>query len=78
MAFERAYDDQTPVLAPACVHLRNKTICLTGDLKSADDPAESGSHHCWCNLTQHVLGPDQKDVGRQNCVPGRNCYRETC
>jgi hypothetical protein len=50
---------------------------VDGDRQSLDKAAEPGSH-CWCNLTQHILGPDKSDVQRQTCVPGRSCYRDTC
>ncbi|MFV1967028.1 MAG: hypothetical protein ACC628_16500 [Pirellulaceae bacterium] len=77
MAFQKSNSDNQPVEGPACVHLRNKEMYVTGDLQSLDKAAEQGAH-CWCNLTQHLPGPDQIDVDRQNCVPGRNCYRDTC
>ena len=38
---------------------------------------ETGAGYCWCNMTQHVLGPDSQHVTRGLCVPERECYRET-
>ncbi|HEY6122264.1 MAG TPA: hypothetical protein VIV66_20070 [Pyrinomonadaceae bacterium] len=32
------------------------------------------SNHCWCRETQEVIGPDNKRVDPDNCVPGRGCY----
>lgn len=76
MPFEKSYDTPKPVTSPPCIHLRSKAMYVTGD-RNMDDPDEGGSQHCWCNLTQHVIGPDQADVSRVTCVPGRSCYRET-
>ncbi|MDP6466912.1 MAG: hypothetical protein QF918_04205, partial [Pirellulaceae bacterium] len=50
---------------------------LSGDLKNPEHPDELGSQDCWCNMTQHVKGPDQADVDRCACTPGRECYRDT-
>jgi hypothetical protein len=58
------------------VHLRNKAVYVTGDMKSVDDPEESCGH-CWCNRTQHIVGPDQQGVDRQSCVAGRQCYQDS-
>ena len=80
MSYKRTWDEQPiPADAPPCMFLRSKAIYVTGDPdpKPTDD-VESTRFNCWCNKTQHVLGPDQKDVDRQNCTPGRDCYRETC
>jgi hypothetical protein len=33
------------------------------------------SDHCWCYVTQQVLGPDGGKVDPQRCTPGRSCYR---
>jgi hypothetical protein len=77
MAFEKSYDEPQPVLAPACLHLRNKAMYVTGDPRAVDDVDASSGQHCWCNRTQHVRGPDQQSVDRASCVPGRECYEET-
>jgi hypothetical protein len=36
---------------------------------------EVGDGHCWCNQTQHALGPDNNLADRERCVPGRSCYQ---
>ena len=77
MAFEKYYDENLPVDEPACIHLRSKAMIVTGSLKHVDHPDEEGAQYCWCNLTQHILGPDNKDVDRPECIAGRNCFRET-
>ena len=38
---------------------------------------EEGSGDCWCNKTQHIMGPDREIVARTVCTPGRSCYEET-
>ena len=60
--------------APACVHLRSKTLIVAGEL-DPENVDDLGSTPCWCNLTQHVLGPDEGAVERKDCVSGRDCYR---
>ncbi len=77
MAFEKNYDLPEPVEHSPCIHLRSKAIYVTGELRTPDHPDEAGSHSCWCNLTQHILGPDQKDVDGCDCGPGRKCYKLT-
>jgi len=77
MAFQKYYDELRPVKEPACIHLRSKAMYTTGDLKNPTHADEAGSQYCWCNLTQHVRGPDQHHVDRAECTPGRDCYRDT-
>lgn len=77
MPFEKYYDEQRPVRGMACIHLRSKSMYVSGEIKNPDHPDEAGAQYCWCNLTQHVIGPDQQNVGRQLCLAGRGCFRET-
>ncbi len=77
MPFKKSYDEPEPVTAPACIHLRSKAMYVTGDPKNTDYPDEAGSHYCWCNLMQHVIGPDGQHVGRRDCVAGRSCCEQT-
>jgi len=76
MAFEKHYDVPPRVTEPPCIHLRSKAMYVTGN-PDPDHPDEAGSKYCWCNLTQHVIGPDNGDVDRPKCIPGRDCYRAT-
>ena len=75
MAFEKHYDLPEPVEHEPCVHLRSKAIYVTGEL-TPNHTDEDGSHYCWCNLTQHVIGPDQSDVDHRSCSPDRDCYKK--
>ena len=49
---------------------------VTGQLdpESIDEQHNHGEN-CWCNLTQHVVGPDQQLVTLDECTYGRGCYR---
>ena len=77
MAFEKNYNESLPIATKQCIHMRSKAMYVTGSIYAPDHPDEAGSHHCWCNLTQHVVGPDKSEVDRPLCVPGRTCYVET-
>lgn len=77
MPFEKYYDSHVPTTLPACIHLRSKAMYVTGDLRNPEHPDEAGSQYCWCNISQHVLGPDQLTVNRNDCTPGRTCYQES-
>ena len=69
-------DSQERVAEPACIHLRSKAMYVTGERRFPEHVDEEGSHTCWCNLTQHVIGPDRVDVGRSVCIQGRRCFQE--
>ena len=38
------------------------------------DPKDADNQNTWCNMTQHILGPDNENVDRIHCVEGRKCY----
>jgi len=66
------------VMTAPCVYLRNKAMFVRGvEDDPVNFPEESNAPQCWCNQTQHFLGPDGEYVGRHECIPGRDCYRET-
>ena len=77
MPFEHYYDEKRPVRGLVCIHLRSKSMYVTGEIKNPDHPEEAGAQYCWCNLTQHVIGPDQQTVDRHACIDGRGCFKET-
>ena len=62
------------VIQPACLHLRSKGMYVSGTMNPELDDFEMGDGNCWCNQTQHVVGPDEEMVERGQCKPGRNCY----
>lgn len=76
MGYKRSFHEGLAILQPPCMNLRSKAIYVTGDPdpRPTDDEG-STRFSCWCNRTQHVLGPDQELVDRSTCVEGRTCYR---
>ena len=77
MAYRRSIEEPTGPLQPVCRHLRSKAVFVSGQLEPPPEMEETGSGHCWCNQTQHVLGPDQKSVDRRDCNSARDCYEPT-
>jgi hypothetical protein len=60
---------------PGCLHLLTKGMFVTGEVLPNPDVEEGeSSGHCWCNLTQQSIGPDDQLVARSACVPGRSCF----
>ena len=76
MSYQRSHNDLDVTDKPACVHLRSKAMYVTGELDPTDED-EIGSHSCWCNRTQHFIGPDERPVEHTTCIAGRDCYRAT-
>jgi hypothetical protein len=72
-------DSGLPVVTtPPCIHLRHKAMYVrNGGTEPENFPSDSTAGICWCNQTQQHLGPDAQYVGRQECIPSRECYRET-
>jgi hypothetical protein len=75
MPYEVSLDPLPMIDQPACVHLRSKQMYVT-DPAAPMDAYEAAARHWWCNLTQHVIGPDTAGVTRGKCIPGRDCYRD--
>lgn len=77
MAYQRTKNEPNKDLQPACIHLRNKAIYVTGKLdRSHLNEISADEVGCWCNKTQHQIGPDEIQVDRETCVCGRECYRD--
>jgi hypothetical protein len=53
-----------------CQNLRCKEMFYKDNVW--DDEISSG--HFWCVKTQHLIGPDGKVVGREECSMGRECF----
>ena len=71
-------DNQLPqITGPACIHLRSKSMYVHGTIGQTELTTESAAGACWCNTTQHYLGPDRDYANRQDCISGRSCYSET-
>jgi hypothetical protein len=74
MPYERSFDEEHGPLPVICRHLRSKAIYVAGQLEPPADLLTIGSGHCWCNHTQHILGPDDQTVDRRGCNANRSCY----
>lgn len=76
MSYKRDFEGPAAVTEPPCMYLRSKAIYVTGD-PDPKTPEEAGStrFNCWCNMTQHVVGPDRILVERGTCIVGRDCYK---
>lgn len=61
-------------IAP-CLHFLSKGMFVSGQLEPTHELHGMGDGHCWCNLSQRALGPDQVLVSRTECRPGRACYQ---
>jgi hypothetical protein len=62
-----------------CRHLRTKkmfTIARPDEAFAVKNPEEATPSHFWCNLTQSVVGPDDRQAHPDSCSPGRSCYEE--
>jgi hypothetical protein len=73
MPFEKSLDQPDVALPPVCQHLRTKAMYVHGTRETPSVHESSG--HCWCNLTQHVRGPDSLLVDRKSCDSSRPCYQ---
>ena len=66
--------ETVPVQSPYCGSLRSKKFFMIDGMATSADQYLDASNHCWCRETQEVIGPDNKRVAPENCVPGRSCY----
>jgi hypothetical protein len=78
VAFSKEYPAQPTITTAPCIYLRNKAMYLRDAIGHPENyPEETNAPQCWCNQTQNYLGPDSNYVSRHECIPGRECYRET-
>ncbi|HTX21713.1 MAG TPA: hypothetical protein VMD27_07650 [Candidatus Aquilonibacter sp.] len=62
-----------------CKHLRTKSLFIGSTPEEAFADKEGDyvtSCHFWCNLTQTVVGADDRPVHKNVCKPGRSCFEE--
>ena len=64
-----------PLVSPFCGELRSKKFFMLNTMPTAPSDYLDDSDHCWCYVTQQVLGPDGAKVDPHRCIPGRSCYR---
>ncbi len=63
------------LISPFCGELRSKKFFMLNTMPTEATHYLDDSDHCWCYVTQQVLGPDGGKVDPQRCTPGRGCYR---
>jgi len=73
MAYHEA--ETATVQSPFCGALRSKKYFMLDGLATEADDYLDGSNHCWCRVTQQVVGPDGGKARPERCVPGRACYQ---
>jgi hypothetical protein len=57
-----------------CGSLRSKKFFMADALPTEASQYLDASNHCWCRMTQQVIGPDGGTVNPDSCVAGRDCY----
>jgi hypothetical protein len=57
-----------------CSSLRSKKFFMADALPTDASQYLDASNHCWCRVTQQVIGPDGGTVYPDSCVAGRGCY----
>jgi len=62
------------VQSPFCASLRSKRFFMRDALPTEASDYLDASNHCWCRMTQQVIGPDGGIVNPDVCVNGRACF----
>ena len=57
-----------------CSSLRSKKFFMIDALPTDASQYLDASNHCWCRMTQQVIGPDGGTVHPDSCKVGRDCY----
>jgi hypothetical protein len=57
-----------------CGSLRSKKFFMIDALPTDAAQYLDASNHCWCRMTQQVIGPDGGTVHPDSCKVGRDCY----
>jgi hypothetical protein len=65
---------QESVQSAFCGSLRSKKFFMLDRLATSADEYLDAANHVWCCETQEVIGPDNRRVEADRCVPGRACY----
>lgn len=68
------HPEPAPVQSPFCGSLRSKKFFMLDGLATKAEQYIDAANHVWCCETQQVIGPDNKQVHPDVCVPGRSCY----
>jgi hypothetical protein len=57
-----------------CNSLRSKKFFMRDALPAEASDYIDASNHCWCRVTQQVIGPDGGSVRPDSCISSRSCY----
>ena len=57
-----------------CSSLRSKKFFMIDALPTDASQYLDASNHCWCRMTQQVIGLDGGTVHPDSCKVGRDCY----
>jgi hypothetical protein len=74
MTNDSVAENQPVPESPFCSALRSKKFFLVDAMPTEAEHYLDASNHCWCRLTQQVIGPDGGGVHPEQCVAGRSCY----
>lgn len=62
---------------PRCINLQSKALMVYGESYGDDPDYQAGMDQTWCVMTAKPLGPDNGDVGWDECRNAvRSCYRD--
>lgn len=75
MPVEITEEAAEPMVSPFCGELRSKKFFMMDKLATEAAEYLDASNHCWCYLTQQVIGPDGDRAKPNRCMTGRSCYR---
>jgi hypothetical protein len=65
----------TAFASPFCGELQSKKYFMLNEMPTEPSHYLDEADHCWCFVTQQVIGPDGGKVHPERCRPGRSCYR---
>lgn len=66
-------DELNVLRGELCCELRSKGMYINAGLPEGKEV--TGDGHFWCLRTMEGHGPDGKEIGRNECRSGRECYR---
>ena len=71
---ETGLDTTAVIQSPFCGSLRSKKFFMRDTLPAVAADYLDASNHCWCRVTQQVIGPDGSPADPDSCITGRTCY----
>lgn len=71
----RARQHNNAILSPICREIRSKKLFHLTAIPTRPEDIVDASNHCWCRVTQQVIGPDGSRVRATTCNSGRECYK---